>query len=204
MKYTLTAPASFVTDNARAAMPADWQAEVAALEQYIRSNPSFSTQAEYDNVVAKLHELIKPITQKAGQAGELYAHDIHEITRKAPLTEPVVWGGITYQFVDIAGNKVKKNLVVGRGGTLGFEYHDFKHEQLDVFEGFCIFISSIHGSDGWQEGNVTLQLATKGDTITFLPKDEHGLIALTDCVVQETSTFHLEDLIFIFNSSQPA
>jgi hypothetical protein len=55
---------------------------------------------------------------------------------------------------------------------------------------------------GFIKGVVTLTLGKKGDTVTLHPGDEHGIIALTNCVIEEESTNYLTDLTYIFQSNQ--
>jgi len=126
-----------------------------------------------------------------------------------PMIVPVVWGGVVHKFIDVEGQyekektkHVQKLLVIQKRGILGFEIHKEKYEHLDVVDGVCLFIHSIHTSKDWKEGQVFLTLAEKGASTTLLPGDEHGMIALSNTVVKETSSYHLKDLIFLFNSEQ--
>lgn len=185
-------------------LPPAFNPFIKELSAYSSSEPCFDSQETYSGFISTLHSLLKKYPQQLGISGKLFKSEIHDINRGAPLAKAVEWGGITYKLVDVEKNKIKKLLVVKAGGTLGFEYHDFKHEKLEVLEGVCLYISSIHGSRDWKKGEVTIQIASVGDTATLLPGDEHGLIAITDCVVLETSTNHLEDLKYIFTSKQPS
>jgi len=85
---------------------------------------------------------------------------------------------------------------------LSFEIHEEKYEKLKVLEGIVIMLYSNHKNPDWKEGKVSATISASGDTGDLSPFDEHGMIALTDCVVEETSTNHLDDLIFIFSSSR--
>jgi hypothetical protein len=34
-----------------------------------------------------------------------------------------------------------------------------------------------------------------------MPYDEHGILALTDCVIEEKSDNHLDDLVFVYDAN---
>ncbi|KKR50188.1 MAG: hypothetical protein UU81_C0013G0010 [Microgenomates group bacterium GW2011_GWC1_41_8] len=171
------------------------------LYSYIEKKPSFYDQATYDIFIGTLHAMIRDF-RNTSHDNSLFEKELFDINRNAPLAKSTEWGGITYKYVDVERNKIKKMLVVKKGGTLGFEYHDFKRESLEVKEGVCIYLGSVHKSKGWSQGKITLNIAVPGDSTDLAPYDEHGLLAVTNCVVLESSTYHLEDLKYIFTSRQ--
>lgn len=172
------------------------------LTQFLQGHTPVSTESEYNEFLKELFEVIHVHQDLFTLTSPLYNTEIGPIQAKRALTEVTPWGGVALKKVDVDENYVRKLLVVGKKGILGFEIHELKHEHLNVLEGICLFIHSVHEDPGWKEGVVNLSLVLPGDTITLLPGDEHGIIALTDSVVEETSTNHLDDLIFLFNSKQ--
>lgn len=172
------------------------------LTQLLSTHRPVETEIEYNKFLMDLFVVIKHHEDQFTVTSPLYDKEIGPIRAKKALTESTAWGGVALKKVDVDENYVRKLLVVGKNGILGFEIHEFKHEHLEVIEGICLFIHSVHANKDWKEGKVNLSLVQRGDTITLLPGDEHGIIALTDSVVEETSTNHLDDLIFLFNSKQ--
>lgn len=117
----------------------------------------------------------------------LFDKEIKLITERKPLSEPTLWGGVNLKKVDVVKNYIKKLLVIRKHGILGWEYHKHKIERLKILEGYCL---------------VNFKLAKSGDKFKYVPGQAHGVIALTNCVIEEQSTNNLDDLIFIFNSKQ--
>jgi mannose-6-phosphate isomerase-like protein (cupin superfamily) len=160
---------------------------------------SFSTRTEYLTLMNKLASIAKK--SKINKTSPIYSREISPIKNGKPLTEKTNWGGVALKNVDVENDFVRKLLVVGKYGRLGFEYHNVKHEHLTVLEGMCIVLYSNHKRSGWKKGGVTAKVASKGDKFDFLPGDEHGILALTNCVIEERSTNHLDDLVFVFNAN---
>lgn len=129
----------------------------------------------------------------------LFEKELSLIQKKRPLTEFTVWGGVTLKKVDVAKDFIQKLLVINQGGVLGFEIHKKKKEHLLVLEGYCLVFWINH--NGKPNHTIAFQLAGPKDTFTFAPKDEHGILTLTKCIIQETSTNHLDDLMYIFHAS---
>lgn len=117
----------------------------------------------------------------------LFDREIQLIKAKKPLSEATAWGGVNLIKVDVGKDYIKKLLVIKKYGILGWEYHRRKIEKLKVLEGHCL---------------VNFRPAKPGDRFRYLAGEEHGVIALTNCVIEEQSTNDLDDLIFIFNSKQ--
>lgn len=157
---------------------------------------SFSSQKEYAAVIKSILEASKKNGDGAGYP--IYRKEIISIKKRLALTEPTAWGGVVMKNVDVENDFIRKLLVVGRGGVLGFEYHKLKHEKLRVLEGSCLVMYSSHKKKGYANGKMAWKIARPGDRFEFHPYDEHGIIALSDCVIEETSTNHLDDLTFIY------
>lgn len=174
---------------------------VSELSSFRKNTPTITTADEYNALLRKLVALLK---QHSFPKTPAVTHDneIKAILQSKPLTEKVIWGGVSLKKIDVAKNLVQKLLVINAFGILGFEIHQKKLEKLKVLEGFCLVLYSNHKKKGWEKGAVSLKLAGPDDCFTFEPHDEHGIIALTDCVIEETSTNHLDDLIYIFPSKQ--
>lgn len=132
----------------------------------------------------------------------IHPKEISEIKKMKPLTEKTIWGGVSLKKVDVGENYIRKLLVINKFGILGFEFHKQKIENLKILEGYCLVIYSCHKAKTWEKGKIEIKLATVGDKFHFEPYDEHGIIALSDCTVEETSTNNLDDLFYIFKLSQ--
>lgn len=128
----------------------------------------------------------------------IYNKEIIPISKPARLTERTAWGGVALKKVDVEKDYIQKLLVINAYGLLGFEIHKLKHEQLKILEGVCLVLYSNHADPNWKQGEVRVRLGVPGDKFEFLPKDEHGIIALTNSVIEETSTNQLDDLTYIF------
>lgn len=179
-----------------------YKAFISDLTALLSSTPAIESEEAYNAMLFSMNEVIKKHDMLFQAPSPLYTKEIEPIKAKKALTEPTPWGGVSLKKVDVENDYIQKLLVIGKYGILGFEIHDYKHEHLNVLEGLCLFIHSVHNDSNWKEGVINVSLVKPKDTITLLPGDEHGMIALTDCVVEETSTNHLDDLIFIFNSNQ--
>lgn len=182
---------------------------ISTIKEYLHNTSAISTETAYQSLLSGLDAVIMPYTQSFQTETSLFDYQMGLIESNRSQTFPTPWGGVSHTFIDVDGlyekdinKRVKKYLVIKQRGILGFEIHKEKYEHLEVTEGACLFIYSNHKHKDWKEGEIFLTLAEKGATATLLPGDEHGMIALINCVVQETSSYHLDDLIFLFNSQQ--
>lgn len=172
-------------------------------EKMISEQDPIADVETYNSFIANLVSMMKAAQVKnASLPSPLFDQEIGPIHAKKPLTEPVIWGGVVLKKVDVEKDFIQKLLVVDQWGILGFEIHEKKLENLRVLEGLCLVLCSNHAAAGYQDGHVTVQLASIDDTFCFEPNDEHGVIALTNCVIEETSTNHLDDLVYIFKANQ--
>lgn len=162
---------------------------------------SITTPTAYN---AFLKDIIKTLRNNQGKSKKmaLFEKEVKDLTIHSPLIEITPWGGVCIKKVDTAKNFVQKLLIVREYGILGFEIHNKKLERLHILEGNCLLISSQHAKKNWKRGQVVISLGQKGDKAVLQPEDEHGIIALTNCVIEETSTNNLDDLVFIFPSKQ--
>jgi len=145
-----------------------------------------SSEKEYNQMLRLIIGLSKK-KYKYNLKTPLFNQEIKLIKAKKPLSEATAWGGVNLKKVDVAKNYIKKLLVIRKYGILGYEYHKKKIERLKILEGYCL---------------VNFKLAKPGDKFKYVPGEEHGVVALTNCVIEEQSTNNLDDLIFIFNSKQ--
>lgn len=172
-----------------------------AVNSYVKDLPAISSAGQYNQII---HDLVKKVStiSLTPPSQKVFKTEIDAIAQGKPLTEKVVWGGVTLKKVDVEKDFIRKLLVINRLGILGFEIHRQKLEKLRVIEGFCLVVYSNHAKNGWKQGMITLKAAGPGDKFVFQPNDEHGIIALTNCVIEESSTNHLDDLVYIFPSQQ--
>lgn len=175
---------------------------VKSLQNAIDQQTPIADVEMYNQFIKALMDQVRKHQKDTSLPSSLFDKEIGPIHDKTPLTEPVVWGGVSLKKVDVEKDFIQKLLVVGKFGILGFEIHEQKLEHLRVLEGLCLVLYSNHHVDGYKEGEVKMQLASVGDTFRFEPHDEHGIVALTNCVIEETSTNHLDDIVYIFKSSQ--
>lgn len=174
---------------------------VKEFSKIIADAKKIETKDSFQKFLKNLLSAIKqnPLTSKTSKK---FKNELSQIEISKPLTEKTAWGGVALKKVDVAKNFIQKLLVIEKNGILGFEVHRYKLEKLNVLEGFCLVLFSNHKSKDWQKGEVTVKLAHAGDKFEFLPGDEHGIISLSNCIVEETSTNHLDDLIYIFKADQ--
>jgi len=168
------------------------------LKTVLSANNTASTEKEFNELIRRI--VIELKKEKLPNDSSLFTKELTSINTTSPLLEKTPWGGVSIKKVDTAKNFVQKLLVIQQYGILGFEIHNRKLEKLNILEGLCILISSQHKSKLWKKGNVILILGKKGTKVTFQPGDEHGIITLTNSVIEETSTNHLDDLVYIFRS----
>lgn len=169
--------------------------------QDLFANAHIDSEEQYNQLLKQIIITFKkyPIS---GISSPLHDTELSAIQKHAPLTEPVVWGGVSLKKIDVEKDFIQKLLVINQYGILGFEIHKKKYEKLEVLEGIVLMLYSNHKGTDFKEGTVSVTISSPHDKADLPPYDEHGMIALTNCVVEETSTNHLDDLIYIFNSSQ--
>lgn len=171
------------------------------LEEVLGQASSLKNLKDYQDMVKKIVKVTK--SQRLPQTKiAIHPQEIPAIKKHKPLTEPTMWGGVCLKKVDVEKDFIQKLLVINKFGVLGFEIHKRKVETLRVLEGYCLVFYSNHDEKGWKKGQITVKLGTVGDKFHFETYDEHGIIALTDCTIEETSTNHLDDLFFIYKLSQ--
>lgn len=172
-----------------------------AVKTLLENLESITSEKEYNIVLTRIITLAKKYPMQKEQ-GSLFTKELREGTKNYPLSEPTPWGGVPLKAVDVEKDYIRKLLVIKQYGILGFEIHKHKLEKLKILEGICLLITSQHGVKNWQKGHVSVALGKKGNKVVLEPGDEHGIIALTNCVIEEESTNHLDDLVYIFNSFQ--
>ncbi|HET9946596.1 MAG TPA: hypothetical protein VFQ63_00895 [Patescibacteria group bacterium] len=151
----------------------------------------------YNRILKQLLPLT-PLLQTPQRTSSLFKAELTSIQKGKPLTEPTAWGGVTLKKVDVEKDYIQKLLIIKKKSVLGFEIHKEKHEHLTVIEGFCIVFFINH--DKKSPTKILVQLAGPKDEFIFKPNDEHGILTLSNCIIKETSTNHLDDLVYIFNA----
>lgn len=179
--------------------------EIAAeISAYVDASLPISDDDAYNAFVHGITDIIANHASELAIPTATFEKEMGPIQRQSEITKAVPWGGVSFQHVNVPENYIQKLLVIQQRGILGFELHHKKHEALEVLDGYALIFASSHDMPGWQRGQVKLTFAGVGDSFVLPPEDEHGMIALTNCIVQETSDNELEaaDLIFVFNSQQ--
>jgi hypothetical protein len=171
------------------------------LQTILVETKEITSEKSYNALITHVINLAKQYPLPKNQ-GSLFAKELKEGTKDYPLSESTPWGGVPLKQVNVDKDYIRKLLVVKQYGILGFEIHKQKLEKLKVLEGMCLLISSQHERKNWEKGRVSIQLGKPVDKVTLQPGDEHGIIALTNCVIEEESTNHLTDLTYIFQASQ--
>lgn len=172
-----------------------------ALKKLLKNTGKINSEKEYNQLLVQIITLTKTYPLPKNQ-GHLFRKELQEATRSYPLSEPTPWGGVPIKAVDVEKDYIRKLLVIKQYGILGFEIHKYKLEKLNILEGICLLIASQRSAKDWQKGQVSVALGKKGNKVVLEPGDEHGIIALTNCVIEEQSTNHLTDLSYIFESDQ--
>ena len=168
----------------------------------VKNSRELNTKEDYQHFLVSIILADKQNPQSASNPSKLFKDELIQINKGKPLTEKTQWGGVSLKKVDVARDFIQKLLVINTYGILGFEIHKYKLEKLKILEGTCLVLYSNHKANEWKKGRVKIDLAKKGDKFEFQPNDEHGIIALTECIIEETSTNHLDDSIFIFKADQ--
>ncbi len=172
-----------------------------SISEYIRETGPIETEEQYNAIIKNLVYISKKFGFLSKNS-QLYEKEIVGIGKRAPLTEKTAWGGVSLRKVDVDENYIRKLLVIGKFGVLGFEIHKLKHERLKILEGLCMVLYSNHAEKNWKPGEISIRIGAEGDKFEFLPGDEHGIVALTSSVIEEQSTNHLDDLTYIFVALQ--
>lgn len=162
----------------------------------ILQNSAVANKAAYNRLIKTLATDLSKIKLSQTQSA-LFQQEIQAIQENKPLTEKTPWGGVSLKEVDVAKNHIKKLLVIKPLGALGFEIHKKKLEKLQVLEGVCLIFFA-----GNKKGMINVQLAASGDRFVLEPGDEHGILTLSPTIIEEVSTNHLDDLIYIFQAKQ--
>lgn len=162
------------------------------------ADKEINNKHDYNATLKEIKKLIKLLKTPA-LTSTVFKHELDAIQKKKPLTEPTVWGGVALKKVDVAKNFIQKLLIIKKTSVLGFEIHKKKHEHLTIREGYCLVFWVNH--NGKVNTTISVQLAGPKDEFTFKPKDEHGILTITNCIIEETSTNHLDDLVYVFNAS---
>lgn len=168
------------------------------LSQQIVDETKIVSLHDYNRIVRELVFFAKK-QYRVQISTPIFSEELTTIEQKKPLTESTIWGGVTLKKVDVEKDLIEKLLVIREYGILGFEIHEKKDEKLEIIEGSCLVVHVDHINDTQK---IALNFASKGDKFHFEPGEEHGVIALTNCVIKENSTNHLDDLIYIFKASQ--
>ena len=135
----------------------------------------------------------------------LFDKEMAELDRKGEFGFLTPWGGVLFydKHRDSKGYyTIKKDLVIrGPARVLGIvEFHNEKFEQLDFKEGYAIAISS----DKRDGRLMNMVLAKPGTHVVLDPMYYHGIITLTNCVVEENATKDTgTDLHYVFSPYQP-
>ena len=157
------------------------------------------TKNEQDyNAILKAIRKLSTLLKVPSSSSAAFKQELKLIQMKQPLSEVTSWGGVVLKKVDVAKDFIQKLLIIHKYGVLGFEIHKKKNEHLKILEGFCLVFWINH--NGNTNNTIAIQLAGPGDQFHFAPKDEHGILTLTNCIIKETSSNHLDDLFYIYQA----
>jgi NDP-sugar pyrophosphorylase family protein/mannose-6-phosphate isomerase-like protein (cupin superfamily) len=84
-----------------------------------------------------------------------------------------------------------KRIYINAGYKTSFQYHEYKHETNYIISGTA---------EVWLENNngiIEKKIMTAGDFFDVIPPKKHRVIAITDIILQEVSTPHVDDVIRI-------
>lgn len=84
-----------------------------------------------------------------------------------------------------------KRIYINAGYKTSYQYHEFKHETNYIIDGTAeVWLEN-------DEGIVEKKIMNAGDFFDVIPPRKHRVIALTDIVLQEVSTPHVDDVFRI-------
>jgi hypothetical protein len=175
-------------------VPATFMSELTA---FVNSSPAIQDKTAYTQFCVGVTEIIAKHSSELSADTPIFDQRLTRIGRHEQ-TIHTDWGGVSFVEASESNDHVEKYLIVKQAvqpnWVLGFEYHNRKVEKLEVKEGYAIFMKSD------EAGNVSLTLAGPGDTCELPPPTPHGVIALTNTAILETSNYQLDadDLLFIF------
>lgn len=199
-------PFTFRMSDAESALGPEYTALVAELTEFINSTQQISFAAEFNAMLRGVAEIIDKHQEVPTLPTPIFDKGMTPEKRKSEFGFNVPWGRVTPKDLHTEDDDhydVRKFLIIQQKGMLGFEYHKKKHEELLVKEGLCIGISSTFGTPEYEKGQVTLTFMKPGDHCVLEPLDNHGVIALTKCVLEETASDDTgSDLYFIFPAEQ--
>jgi mannose-6-phosphate isomerase len=94
-------------------------------------------------------------------------------------------------FALVPGKFCGKALHIRAGHALSLQYHERKEETIAVQSGRVLFEVGEH------ESELDAFEMEPGDTIHVVPGTRHRMTAITDCVLLEASTTHIDDVVRI-------
>ena len=84
-----------------------------------------------------------------------------------------------------------KRIYINAGYKTSYQYHEFKHETNYIIEGTAeVWLEN-------DEGIVEKKIMNAGEFFDVIPPRKHRVIALTDIILQEVSTPHVDDVFRI-------
>lgn len=98
-----------------------------------------------------------------------------------------------------------KEIFIKAGTKTSLQYHNFKQETNVLFQG----TAKLHYKDNWQipndrvkEADTAATLIEPVSSVDVMPKTLHRLEAVTDILLYETSTPHLDDVVRVLDDSK--
>ena len=84
-----------------------------------------------------------------------------------------------------------KRIYINAGYKTSYQYHEFKHETNYIISGTAeVWLEN-------EEGIVEKKIMEAGDFFDVIPPRKHRVIAITDIILQEVSTPHVDDVFRI-------
>lgn len=157
------------------------------IRKLINDSLPIHNKKEYTKFIKRVTRIISKHREELTIPNPIFKVEMENLPKDELNLVIPAWGGVAPKVVDVKNEIRMKYLIVKQAlspsGVLGPEYHILKDEHLTILEGFVILIGSE--PEAWKNGQVTMTFAGPGDTCTLHPGNRHGIIALTNTVIQE-------------------
>jgi mannose-6-phosphate isomerase len=84
---------------------------------------------------------------------------------------------------------IGKNIIIETGHRLSLQHHDTKEETIRVSSGL------LYLEYGYEKDKLSAKIMSEGDSFHIPAKMIHRFKAITECILVEVSTNHLDDIV---------